>query len=358
MPVEVNSNLTTDRKVAPERAKVNSGLYGIITKRRNAPQASDSPRRFCVFMYLIEVIENYNKFSNITLKKNYTRRSVSGYDLDLRQFCLYMRNPHIENISEKDIVNYMTEMFALGWKANAVRIKATILKNIFKFALLRGMRVIPPELIPMPPREYHIPRVASDEEIKKVLEFCPAGTGKSIPARNRCIINFLRSTGCRNSELCSLNISQLMEHFDEKRVVIKTAKSKGVRPIRELFWDEETHKDLKEWLKVRAKLEKKVGIFLDKDALFVGIRGWQTGKRVTNYSVALFLRKLSKQANLDSNLNPHSFRHHRGHELNDLGANNSIISSVLGHSSLASSYVYTQMKSHELKTAAQKFRRA
>ncbi len=110
------------------------------------------------------------------------------------------------------------------------------------------------------------------------------------------------------------------------------------------------------WLEVRKNINKKI-VFKEKDALFVGIRGWQTGRRITNSAVAIMLRKLSRKADIET-LNAHSLRHRRGHELNETGANNSTISGVLGHSSLASSYVYTQMNSSELKNAATKFRRA
>lgn len=282
--------------------------------------------------------------------------SMRGFELDLRQFCLFMRDPEVEHIRAVDINDYFNRMAALGWKPNGIMPKSIALRNVFKYAIKLGLRVISHELIPIPPREYKIPRVAEDEEIKKLLKLCPRNSKNIQLIRNRAIITFLRSTGCRNSEMCGINLPQLMEHFDDRRVIITTAKSKGMRPIREIFWDEETHKDLIAWLEARKMLNKKI-TFPEPDALFVGIRGWQVGKRITNAAVGIALRKLSRKAGIPT-LNAHSLRHYRGHELNSLGANNSNISGVLGHSSLSSSFIYTQMNNSELKTAAKKYRRA
>lgn len=307
-------------------------------------------------MRFSDLIEQYNNFAKVSYKKLSNSSVMRGYELDLRQFCLYMRDPHIENIKADDINEYFNRMYELGWKPNGVMPKSIAIRNAFKYATELGLKVISHELIPIPSREYNIPHVAEDEDIMKIMQFCPKNTKNLQHIRNRCMITFLRSTGCRNSEMCGINYTQLMEHFDEKRVIIKTAKSRGVRPIRELFWDDEADDDLRTWLKAREALSKRVP-FIEPEAIFVGVRGWQTGKRITNSGVAIALRKLSRKAGIKT-LNAHSLRHYRGHELNDLGANNSTISGILGHASLVSSFIYTQMKSLELKRAAQKFRKS
>lgn len=306
-------------------------------------------------MRLVDIIKEYSDWAKISHKEHGRLNLMRGYELDLRQFCLYMRNEHIEKIRAADISHYFGQMFELGWKPNGIMPKSIALRNLFKYAIHYGLKVISPELIPIPKREYQIPRVAKDKEIAKLLILCPKNSRNTQHVRNRAIITFLRSTGCRNGEMCALNLSQIQERFNEKRVVIKTAKSRAVRPIREIFWDEEAHENLKVWLKARESIKRKT-VFPEPDALFIGVRNWQTGKRLTNSAVSIMFRKLSRKAGIQT-VNPHSLRHYRGHELNNLGANNSNISGVLGHASLSSSFIYTQMNSIELKNAARKFRR-
>lgn len=303
-------------------------------------------------MLLSEAIERYKNWGGLGYRRNRAQGTIRGYEKDLLLFCLYLKNPHIETIIEPQITSYFREMLDLGWSPNGLMCKSIAIRNLFKYIRQIGAQVLDHELVQIIPREYKIPRVAEDWEIEKLLEQCIKDP-RLQRIRNRCIITFLRSAGCRNGELCSLDVSQIMENLEERRVIIKTAKSRGIRPIRELFWDDEADRALRAWIEVRATLDIK-----DKseDALFVGVRGFQTGKRLTNHGIAIMLRKLSKRAGVET-VNAHSFRHYRGNELNESGANNSTISSVLGHSNLASSYIYTQMKSDDLKKAAQKYRK-
>lgn len=300
-----------------------------------------------------EVIERYKNWGGLRYKRGTSQGTIKGYAKDLLLMCLYLRNPPIEKVIEPQITGYFSDMLELGWSPNGLMCKSIAARNLFKYAKKIGLDVLDHELIQIIQREIKIPRAAEDWEIERLLETCIKDS-KLQRSRNRLIINFLRSTGCRVGEMCSINVPQIMETMSERRVLIKTAKSRGIKPIRELFWDEETHSALDDWINVREEfMNKSVG--KDMDALFVGVRGWQTGKRITNSGVGIMFRNLSKRAGLET-VNAHSFRHHRGNEMNEENANNSTISSVLGHSSLASSYIYTQRKSPSLKRAAQHFR--
>lgn len=309
-------------------------------------------------MLLLELIERYKNWGGLSYKRPSSTTTKScvtrGYEYDLRQLCLYLHNPNIEAILEHHVTRYFTEMLEIGWSPNSLMPKSIAIRNVFKYARMIGCSVIDHNLIQIVPREYKIPRVAQDWEVNLLLEQCPKDKNLQ-HIRNRCLITFLRATGCRNTEMCKLNLSQLMEHFEEKRVVILTSKSRGIKPIRELFWDDEAHEDLKRWLWAREELQERVE-FPEPDALFVGVRNWQTGKRLTNSAVDIAFRSMSKKAGIET-VNPHSLRHRRGNEMNEGGANNSTISGILGHASLASSYVYTQMNSDQMQNASVKYRR-
>lgn len=301
-----------------------------------------------------EVIERYKNWGGLRYKHGTSQGTIKGYEKDLLLMCLYLRNPHIEKVIEPAITRYFNDMLTLGWSPNGLMCKSIAARNLFKYAKKIGLDVIDHELIQIIQREVKQPRAAEDWEIQKLLETC-AKDSKLQRSRNRLIITFLRSTGCRVGEMCSLNVSQILGTMSERRVLIKTAKSRGIKPIREIFWDDEADEALKDWLNVRDEfMDRKV--CKDPDALFIGVRGWQSGKRITNSGVGIMFRNLSKRAGLET-VNAHSFRHHRGNEMNETNANNSTISNVLGHSSLASSYIYTQRKSASLKRASEHFRK-
>jgi site-specific recombinase XerD len=113
-----------------------------------------------------------------------------------------------------------------------------------------------------------------------------------------------------------------------------------MRPVRSVFWYDECNDALKAWIEERDKFLRTRGA--TNDALFVISHRDKGVARIGPSAVGIAFRKASWVAGI-AILNPHSLRHRKGHMLAKTGANNSIISGVLGHSSLASSYIYTMM---------------
>lgn len=276
---------------------------------------------------------------------NSSKGTLKGYELDLRGFCLYMRNPELESVQLEDITEYFNLMAELGWKWNGFLTKSMALRKMFQFYARQGHRVVDYELIPIPRREYKPPRVATEEEYEKLLNVIPERSNDPRHIRNLALVNMLWDTGARVGELVSLNLNDI--EIDGMKGVVRTEKNKGVKPFRQLFWSENTNQNLGKWIEKREELFQRTE-FQDPEALFVGACRWQLGKRLSNGAVAIFLRRYSSKAVIPT-LNAHSFRHHLGHEMAKKGANNSIISNILGHSALASSYVYTMMHNKELE---------
>jgi len=122
----------------------------------------------------------------------------------------------------------------------------------------------------------------------------PKDTNDPGHIRNLAFISLLWDTGARNGEVLSLNKGDL--DMGRMRAIIKTEKSKGRRPIREIFWTENTNDNIWSWLKKREDLEKKM-TFQDPDALFLSICSGQhntSGKRFSTKGVGEMLRRYSR----------------------------------------------------------------
>src|SRR5207245_4716929 len=116
-------------------------------------------------------------------------------------------------------------------------------------------------LIPIPRTEVRIPRVVTDEQYRTLLSIIPVNNDPR-HIRNRAIIRLLWDSGARNGELVSLNVSDL--DGERMRAVIRTEKSRGRRPFREIFWTPETNENLGRWLEKRKQLP-----LVDREAVFV-----------------------------------------------------------------------------------------
>jgi integrase/recombinase XerC len=296
-------------------------------------------------MKLSEAIEKFSKWRTFQVKKD----TVKGYDLILKQFCVYVRNCDIEHVKLEDVISWFGLLSDLKWKNNSFIIKAQALRKFFEFYKLQGLLVLEPMLIPLPSKEYNIPRVASEENYHKLLEVIPANTKDPRHVRNRAIIMLLWDTGARNGEILSLDIHDM----DTKRMraLIKTEKSKGQRPIREIFWTVNTNNALLAWIEKRKSLKETKMPFME-ECLFPCICSSASlglsGRRLSIKGVGEMLRKYSNRAGMPY-LNAHSFRHHMGHDIISSGGSSADVMNILGHATLASSSIYTMMTGNELE---------
>lgn len=278
-------------------------------------------------------------------------RTINGYATHIMHFCIYLRDPlfEVEHITLDDCICWLQLMRTLGFDENTLQKKAISIKLLFEFLRRKQIDIqFDPDLIPIPKRLFRFPRVATEEGYRKLLSVIP-DQGKCRPCywhvRNKAMIMMLWESGIRNGEMASLGIDDIDTQRMSAR--IKTEKSRGTIPFREIFWRKETNEALKKWLTAREQLMQEFKIE-DSNALFFGLKGghgskYGKGKKLEVNVISEVLRKYSNKAGLKIPINPHSLRHHFGRELGRKGANAFQIASMLGHANVASSYPYTML---------------
>lgn len=307
---------------------------------------------FVVFMKLKEAIAKFSSWRTFRVKEP----TVRGYDRELRTFCLFLRNPEIEEITINEVMDYLNGMADLGWDPNTFVGKCMALRKFFEFYRLQGFAVLDEELIPIPRKEYKMPRIADEANYQKLIAAIPRQTNDPRHIRNLAIVNLLWDSGARNGEIMSLDVEDLQ--LDHMRAIIKTEKSRGRRPIREIFWTAGTQEAIGRWLAKREELQKKM-FFKDPEALFISICSGAiadtSGRRLAIKGVGEMLRRYSNRAGIPYS-NAHSFRHHMGRDILKKGGSSADVMNILGHASLASSTIYTMMTDKELETRYRQFK--
>lgn len=300
-------------------------------------------------MKLSEIIK---EFLNLKKAKGIrSARTAVRYESILRIFCLCMHDPELSDLDLPHILWYLSEQERLGWKPNGLNLVGLALRKFFEFCRMRGYFVaFNEQLIPLKEKTFSIPRVTDLETFKKLLSQIPENSNDSHHLRNRAILLLLWDTGARTGELMSLDIADL--DLKNKTAIIKTEKSRGRRPIRQIFWTKETHTALLKWLRKIEELRKQFN-FSDPEALFVSIskssRQSLRGCRMTPRGVAEIMRVLSNQAGLPVVANAHAIRHSMGRDTVKTLKSNSAVSNILGHANLDSSYIYTMLFGEDLK---------
>lgn len=270
--------------------------------------------------------------------------TLENYLHGIRHLIVWLRDPSIHTIKETDIIEYLNLLEINGLKHNSIVTKLAGIKRLWKFFNEKHINTFSAECLPVMNRVPNEPRTADDDQYCALLQVVHK-------ERDRAIICLLWDTGSRCGELMSLNVKDI--DTKEMKAVIRTEKSKGKKPFREIYWSEQTNRELKKWLKKRDKILKEKYVH-NKEALFISQNKNKYGTRLTPEAVRMFFTKACHRAKIER-ISPHSFRHHMGHDLAKKGANNSIISSILGHASLASSFIYTELNNKEREEQYNKY---
>ena len=271
--------------------------------------------------------------------------TARGYLGDLRIFCLWLRDRDVERVEVGDVVAFLEEMRAIGWDEGTLMRKAIALRGLFGFLRMMRHEVIDPELVPVPRPDFKAPRVVAEEDLGKLVAAIPRGAADPRHVRNLAMVLMYRDSGARISELASLDAGDLFP--GSMKTAIRTEKSRGKRPFREVMWREEAEAALTSWLTRRERLAK-TAPFKDAGAVFVSIGGSKHGMRITKSGIGEMLRKYSVKAGIPT-VNAHSMRHKRMRDIVKAGGSAADVMNIAGHSSLASSTVYTMMFGSELE---------
>ncbi len=227
----------------------------------------------------------------------------------------------------QDMIRWFGEL-GLDQRSQARMISG--IKAFYKYLLVEDiLQNDPTELLEMPLLNHKIPEVLTYEEIQHLL--ATIDLSKPDGQRNRAMLETLYACGLRVSELTSLRISNLYLDIGFVKVSGKGKKERIV-PI-----GEEAIKHIGFYIEgVRRHLTIKESC---KNILFLNRRG---GK-LSRVMVFLIIKKLARQAGIDKNISPHTFRHSFATHLIEGGADLRAVQDMLGHESITTTEIYTHI---------------
>ncbi len=172
-------------------------------------------------------------------------------------------------------------------------------------------------------------------ETEKALNSAQTESAKIQAKRDRAVIVLLLNSGLRISELCALSTKDI-ELTDRKGKLI-VRQGKGSKK-REVPLNRIAREALKDWMNVRSA----------GDALFEGKRG----DRLSPSGVYRRLVELARRAKLED-VSPHTLRHTFSKNLVDAGVGLERVATLLGHSNLNTTRIYTTPGARDLEKAVE-----
>jgi site-specific recombinase XerD len=214
-------------------------------------------------------------------------------------------------------------------KAGVARKLAAI--RAFYGALVRSgaMSSNPADLVATPKQDRKLPRVLSREEMQTLLDRIPTGT--PLEMRDRAMLELAYSCGLRAEEVVNLNTDS--PDFDGERLRIE---GKGGK-TRLVPMGEPAQAALSRYLERARGALVDAG---DDGALLVS----KSGRRLHPSDVRRRLQRWVREASIAGGVSPHALRHSFATHLLEGGADLRSIQELLGHASLSTTQVYTQVE--------------
>ncbi len=275
----------------------------------------------------------------LQLEKNYSRHTVKAYLDDIQHFkkfvAITFNQNDLETINYSQIRSWIVSLVDNKISNNSINRKMQSLKAFYKFLLKIKQIEINPLLKHKALKTAKILQIPfSEKELDNVLNHTVYSDDFE-GFRNKLIIDLFYTTGIRRSELIHLKIKDINLSSKTIKVLGKRNKERII-PILEIIEIE-----IKKYLSERAILQE----IIDFEYLFLS----QNGVKLSESFVYRLINSYFSGVSEKLKKSPHILRHTFATQLLNHGANLNSVKELLGHSSLASTEIYTHSSLSELR---------
>lgn len=218
------------------------------------------------------------------------------------------------------------------------------LRNFLKYLAKRDIKSVPAEKVELGKQEDREVAFLEPDELERLLK-SPEGNNLNT-LRDGAVLGTLFSTGMRVSELCSLDRDKTDTTQGELSI-----KGKGGK-IRVVFLSDEAKENINKYLAKRSDVDEALFIRIPKSKTF----SKNSNLRLTPRSIQRIVKKYATKAGIvGKKVSPHSLRHTMATDLLRNGADIRSVQSMLGHSSITTTQIYTHVTDKQLREVHQKF---
>ncbi|MCY4413839.1 MAG: tyrosine recombinase [Alphaproteobacteria bacterium] len=268
----------------------------------------------------------------LVIEKGASKNTVEAYGRDIKRFCASLA-PDYTNVQDLDTDSVRTHLTSLSF-LSGISVRRTIasLQNFFSFLLEEGhIKKNLLEGIARPKITKKLPRVLTEEEVRSFIDGA-SQISKAFAERNVAIVEVLYATGMRVTELVTLRKGDVF--YDEKLIKVfgKGSKERFVL----------LHDCALDVLYAYTKT-------LSTDSAWLFPSSRDKKQHMTRQAIFLLLKKIAVHVGIDPEaVSPHILRHAFATHLLAGGADIVSLQKMLGHSSIASTQIYTHVLTNQL----------
>jgi integrase/recombinase XerD len=289
-----------------------------------------------------EFTQNYIDY--LIIEKGLSQNSLVSYSSDLAQYITFLEKNQIHDLDKVDITVILAWLIDLTQKGLSAKSRARhiiTIRGLYKFLIAeKKITKSPVKDIDIPKTGLALPKIMTIEEIETLLD--APDTRKPKGMRNSAMMEIMYAAGLRVSELISLCLQDINLDANFVRVMGKGSKERIV-PI-----GSKARTITQKWIKEgRSSQLKKIS----SPYLFVA----RAGKPMTRQSFWKIIKKYALLANISKNITPHTLRHSFATHLLEGGADLRSVQTMLGHSDISTTQIYTHITREYLVKMHQKY---
>jgi len=302
-----------------------------------------------------------------------SERTVRSYREDLAQYDAFLSGEgrdgaaavDIDEARSSDIRAFEAALVTDGKAGSSVNRALSTIRGFYRYrARYGGLASDPSRDIESLPDRRKLPRFLFEDEMSDFIALADGDDFRSV--RDRAILEFLYSTGCRVGEAAGLSLRDLSLEDGTARVFGKGSKERIV------FLAEPARQALAAYLPMRSELRTRAGAALSesrdaaagkagrgegcdedgkapgskpRDPLFVNTRGGALTERGIEWIVDSYAAK----AGTGKRVSPHAFRHSFATHLVARGADIRVVQELLGHANISTTQIYAHVDMERLR---------
>jgi integrase/recombinase XerD len=259
-------------------------------------------------------------FKNLLSIKRYIYRTIKSYSNALKVFFNAFPNRNPETINITDVEQFINKMVLDNCISQSYQKTLVGAIKLFFNELLRKnfkLNYLYPDRV-----EKRLPTVLDKSEVELLLSSIEN-------LKHKAIISLVYSAGLRLNEVVELKLKDI----DSKRMLIKIIQGKG-KNDRYVMLSEKILFLLRDYYKE----------YKPKEYIFEG----QKADKYSPRSVQAIFKFALKKANIQKNASVHTLRHSFATHLLETGTDIRVIQQLLGHSSIKTTQIYTQVSSSNI----------
>lgn len=279
-------------------------------------------------MEVTHLVEQFLRHT--ALERGRSANTIAAYRRDLARWAEFVGSRPIDSIESVAVTDYLTRLRSDGLASSSITRALSTIRSFHRYLVAEGLASNDPTGPVIPPgRTLRLPKALSVEQVTALIESTPIDT--PVGLRDRAILELMYATGARVSEAVGLVVDDV--HSDKVLdAVTLTGKGNKQRivPVGSFA------RDALDAYLVRGRpalLAKGRGT----PALFLGARGGPLSRQ----NVFLIIRAAAERAGITSVISPHTLRHSCATHLLRGGADIRVVQEMLGHSSVATTQIYT-----------------